>query len=60
MTKIKDATELRVGDRIVTNRRGDVEQVVALSTRGSHNTATVHTDSRDITTGLPCPVKVED
>lgn len=54
----KDATELQPGDRIAAPG-GRTERVAAPSTRGSHGTVTVHTDDRDITTTLPCPVTVE-
>lgn len=58
--KIVDATELRPGDKIVTNRRGDVETVVKPSTRESHGCVSIHTDGSDILTTLPAPVKVEN
>lgn len=56
--KTKDATELQPGDQIRTGR-DRTERVAAPSTRGSHGTVTVHTDDRDITTTLPCPVTVK-
>lgn len=57
LLKIKDATKLQPGDEI-TVTRGRSERVAAPSTRGPHGTVTIHTDQRDITTTLPCPVKV--
>lgn len=58
--KIVDATELKRGDRIVTNHRGDVETVALPSTVDSRNIVTIHTADHDIQSGLPCPVKVEN
>lgn len=58
LLKIKDATKLEAGDEI-TVTRGRTEQVSAPSTRGAHGTVTIHTDERDVTTTLPCPVKVQ-
>jgi hypothetical protein len=58
LRKIKDATELQPGDRALVGK-GRVETVRSASTRGAHNTVTIHTDGSDIVTTLPCPVQVE-
>jgi hypothetical protein len=58
--KIVDATGLKPGDKIVTDRTGKVETVTKASTRESHGCVTIHTDQSDILTSLPAPVKVEN
>lgn len=56
--KIVDATELRPGDKIVTDRSGKVERVRAETTRERHGCVMIRTDDSDILTMHPVPVQV--
>jgi hypothetical protein len=56
---VVDALQLRPGDHILTGP-GQVDRVRARSTRDDEDWSAVviHTDARDILTGLPCPVAI--
>jgi hypothetical protein len=57
MANYKDALQLRPGDRIVVSG-GEIERVAKRTTPGDFNTVTIHTDASDITTTLPCAVRL--